>query len=219
MRPLLVALLAPLLVVLAAGPAAAQEEENRGSVDVSYDIGPYDSSARDWPVAVVEVRGQLTEGDDFTVALTGDAGTIWTATVPYLSPVTRVEVDEFVGVGELTGVSISQEFEIVTTIEIIDEVEQLPPQAEVEVQAEAQAEAEAGGTIAGLPPPPAPPEVVERGVEPPTPVQVNPPPEVLGGGSGRDSGQLAVSVIVSLVVLVLVFRTPLPAASTQRWRS
>ena len=205
----MVALLAPLFVVLAAGPAAAQEEENRGSVEVGYDIGPYDGSAGDWPIAVVEVRGDLEAGDDFTVELTGDAGTIWTATVPYRSPVTRVEVDEFVGVGELTRVTISQASEIVTIIEIPDEIDE--PTSQVEAETET--------TVADVPPPTALPDDVDRGVDPPLRDPGNPPPEVLGGGSGRDSGQLALSVIVSLVVLVLVFRTPLPAASTQRWRS
>ncbi|HUW03303.1 MAG TPA: hypothetical protein VMW08_13185 [Acidimicrobiales bacterium] len=209
MRPLVVALLAPLFVVLAAGPAAAQEDENRGSVEVGYDIGPYDGSAGDWPIAVVEVRGDLEAGDDFTVELTGDAGTIWTATVPYRSPVTRVEVDEFVGVGELTRVTISQASEIVTIIEIPDEIDE--PTSQVEAETET--------TVADVPPPTALPDDVDRGVDPPLRDPGNPPPEVLGGGSGRDSGQLALSVIVSLVVLVLVFRTPLPAASTQRWRS
>jgi len=204
-----VALLAPLFVVLAAGPAAAQEDENRGSVEVGYDIGPYNGSAGDWPIAVVEVRGDLEAGDDFTVELTGDAGTIWTATVPYRSPVTRVEVDEFVGVGELTGVTISQASEIITIIEIPDEIDE--PTSQVEAETET--------TVADVPPPTALPDDVDRGVDPPLRDPGNPPPEVLGGGSGRDSGQLALSVIVSLVVLVLVFRTPLPAASTQRWRS
>ena len=211
MKRQLVALLAPLFVVLAAGPAAAQEDENRGSVDVGYDIGSYDGSAGDWPIEVVEVRGDLEAGDDFTVELTGDAGTIWTATVPYRSPVTRVTVDEFVGVGELTGVSISQAFEVITVIEIPDEIDELPPPAEAAVAEEA--------TVADLPAPTVVPDVIDRGVPPSEPTLGNPPPQVLGGGSGRDSGQLAVSVIVSLVVLVLVFRTPLPAASTQRWRS
>jgi len=212
-RPLVVALLAPLFVVLAAGPAAAQEDENRGSVEVGYDIGPYDGSAGDWPIAVVEVRGDLEAGDDFTVELTGDAGTIWTATVPYRSPVTRVEVDEFVGVGELTGVTISQASEIITVIEIPDEI---PDEID---EPTSQVEAETETTVADVPPPTALPDDVDRGVDPPLRDPGNPPPEVLGGGSGRDSGQLALSVIVSLVVLVLVFRTPLPAASTQRWRS
>ncbi len=125
------------------------------------------------------------------------------------SPVTRVEVDEFVGVGELTGVTISQASEIITIIEIPDEIDE--PTSQVEAETET--------TVADVPPPTALPDDVDRGVDPPRPDPGNPPPEVLGGGSGRDSGQLAVSVIVSLVVLVLVFRTPLPAASTQRWRS
>ncbi len=207
------------LVVLAAGPAAAQEE-NRGSVDVSYDIGPYDGPAGDWPVALVVVRGDLVAGDDFTVALTGDAGTIWSATVPYQSPVTRIEVDEFVGVGELTGVSISQAFEIVTVIEIADEVDEPDPEPPTAGVPDPEPDV---AVIEFQPPTPLPaPDVTETAGGPtstPGPGAVNRPAEVLGGGSGRDSGQLAVSVIISLIVVVLAFRTPLPAASPQRWRS
>ncbi len=38
------------------------------------------------------------------------------------------------------------------------------------------------------------------------------------GSGGSGSGQIALSMILALVVAALVFRTPLPSTSTQRWR-
>jgi hypothetical protein len=44
------------------------------------------------------------------------------------------------------------------------------------------------------------------------------PPEVFhSGGGGARSGQLALSMVVIVALFAILFRTPLPSASTQRW--
>lgn len=43
-------------------------------------------------------------------------------------------------------------------------------------------------------------------------------PEVTWSASGSGgSGQLALSMVLAIIVVAVVFRTPLPSASTQRW--
>lgn len=50
-------------------------------------------------------------------------------------------------------------------------------------------------------------------------VVTRPEVEVLqqGSGGGGGSGQLALSMVVAIILVAILFRTPLPSASTQRW--
>lgn len=49
-------------------------------------------------------------------------------------------------------------------------------------------------------------------------VVTRPVPEVLQQGSGGGGGgQLALSMVVAVILVAILFRSPLPSASTQRW--
>jgi hypothetical protein len=209
------------LVALAAAAVPATAQENASDevreVEVSYEIGAYDGQRRDWPIVAVVVRGDLDPEQDLNVELWGEGYRLWIGSSAVTLPVTRLEVDQFVPVGELVEVGIWQQLPEDETIEVIvppgllpaevvppeepaaDEVDpedELDPEEEEEVDPEeAVAPTEVGGT------------------------QVGPRrAEVIGGGAGGGaSGQLALSMVLTVVVLTILFRTPLPSASTQRW--
>lgn len=152
-------------VAALAGPAHAQDggEAPPAEVDISFDTGGYDAGRRDFLITVVEIRGGLREGEEFTVELGGSGGRVlWSATRVFTAPLTRVEVDEKVAVGDVTSASVSQR---------------------------------------SL-------EVVLDAVSPDVPSAV----EGTGG-----SGQLTLSMLVTIVVVAVVFRSPLPSAQTSRW--
>ena len=158
----------PLMFVAAlcvAAPAGAQAAEE-GNVEITFDIGEFDGERGDWPITVVYVAGDLTEGEPFTVVLTGDDGTVlWSGTDRFTAPITTVAVDRFVAVGRVVEAGISQSV----------------PE------------------VAG--------DVVER-----------PAPEVLSqGAGGGGSGQLALSMVLAVILVAIVFRTPLPSQTSQRW--
>lgn len=48
-------------------------------------------------------------------------------------------------------------------------------------------------------------------------VQVQRPPVEWSASGGGGSGQLALSMVLAIIVVAVVFRTPMPSASTQRW--
>jgi len=49
-------------------------------------------------------------------------------------------------------------------------------------------------------------------------VVTRPVPEVLQqGGGGGGGGQLALSMVVAVILVAILFRSPLPSATTQRW--
>jgi hypothetical protein len=48
-------------------------------------------------------------------------------------------------------------------------------------------------------------------------VQIEPPEVDWQGGPGGGGGQLALSMVMAVLLVAIVFRTPLPSASTQRW--
>lgn len=150
--------------VISIAPAAAQEGPPVGNVDISFDVGEFDSELGDWAIEVVEVSGDLTPGEAFTVEVRGEGEVVlFTATQPYAGDVTRIEVPVPVAVGDVVDAGISQAQPIV------------------------------GGVV------------IER-------------PEVdwsASGGGG--SGQLALSMVMTVIIVAIVFRTPLPSASTQRW--
>ena len=153
-------------VVVSASTASAQDGEAIGEVDISFDVGPFNEAEGDWLIEVVQVAGDLEDGQEFTVELTdSDGDTVWSATVAFDGPVTRIPVSEPVTVGEVAAAGVSQ----------------------------AQAPAVVGG------------------------VQIEPPIvdwRAAGGGAG---GQLALSMVMAVLLVAIVFRTPLPSASTQRW--
>lgn len=63
--------------------------------------------------------------------------------------------------------------------------------------------------------------VTSAGVSQPQPivggVQVERPPVEWSASGGGGSGQLALSMVLAVIVVAVVFRTPMPSASTQRW--
>jgi hypothetical protein len=152
------------LVLLLSDAALAAAQDPGGTVDISFDVGDYDPARNDWTIEVVQVSGDLEEGRPFTVEVYGESDEVlFSATQPYTSPATRIEVTATVAVGDVERAGVSQ------------------PITEV----------------AGV--------VVER-------------PEVdwsTSGGGG--SGQLALSMVMAVIIVAIVFRTPLPSASTQRW--
>jgi hypothetical protein len=66
-------------------------------------------------------------------------------------------------------------------------------------------------------------DVVEAGLSQSLPevagdVVERPPPEVLSqGAGGGGSGQLALSMVLAVILVAIVFRTPLPSQTSQRW--
>lgn len=64
-------------------------------------------------------------------------------------------------------------------------------------------------------------EVTSAGVSQPLTevagVQVERPQVEWSTSGGGGSGQLALSMVMAVIIVAIVFRTPLPSASTQRW--
>jgi hypothetical protein len=159
------ALLAVSAVALLASiaPAGAQEDDVIGGVDISFDVGELDPAAGDWTIDAVEVSGELEERE-FTVELTdADGEVVWSATVAFTAPVTRIPVTDVVTVGEIAGAGVSQ-----------------------------------GITVVGG-------------------VQIEPPAVDWKGGGGGGGGQLALSMVMTVLLVAIIFRTPLPSATSQRW--
>jgi len=153
-------------LVLAPTQAHAQDESDEpiGTVDISFDVGELDPVADDWTIDAVEVSGDLQDGVDFTVELTGEGGElVWSATESFTAPVTRIEVTTSVMVGEVLDAGVSQGI------------------------------TQVGG------------------------VQIEPPLLEWKGGGGGGGGQLALSMVMAVLLVAIVFRTPLPSATSQRW--
>ncbi|MFL6205232.1 MAG: hypothetical protein ACJ739_07750 [Acidimicrobiales bacterium] len=58
---------------------------------------------------------------------------------------------------------------------------------------------------------------VEQGLTEVAGVQIEPPTVDYGASGGGGGGQLALSMVMAVLLVAIVFRTPLPSASTQRW--
>jgi hypothetical protein len=194
----LVAATALALVLPATASAQEPADDEVRAAEISYEIGDFDGEQGDWPIVALEVRGTLDTEQSVTVELWGADERLWMGTVSVTPPVTRLEVVPFVAVGDLVEVGIWQQLTPVESIEILPPEAPDPP-AEPEDEVVEEDEELAPTEVEG--------EQVERdGVE------------ILGGASGGSgSGQLALSMILAVVVLAIVFRTPLPSASTQRW--
>ncbi len=159
----LAVVLVGLLCLAEAVHAQDDAEPEHAAVDVSLEIGDYDSGRRDFLVKAVEVRGGLRDEVEFTVELKGSGGRVlWSATRAFAPPSMRIEVDTPVGVRDVTSTGVSQ-------AAIPLEVEVVPPDA----------------------------------------------PSAMEGTGG--SGQLTLSMVVTIIVVAVVFRSPLPSAQTSRW--
>jgi hypothetical protein len=153
-------------IVTLAPPAVAQDgEESIGNVEISFDVGDFDATTDDFTIDAVEVSGDLLDGEEFTVVLTGAGGNVvWSTTDTFTAPVTRVPVTEAVGVGDVVEAGVEQAF--------------LP-----EVEA----------------------------------VVIEPPEVDYKAGGGNGGGQLALSMVMTVLLVAIMFRTPLPSATAQRW--
>lgn len=153
-------------IFVLATPAGAQDTDEDRSVEITFDVGDFDSERGDWAITVVHVTGEMEPDQTFTVELLDDDGVVlWSGADTFTAPTTSISVLPFVAVGDVAGTSISQ-----TLPEVLGEaVERVPA------------------------------EVLSQGA---------------GGGGG---GTLALSMVLAVVLVAIVFRTPLPSASTQRW--
>jgi hypothetical protein len=198
------ALVAIPLAWLGAAPVGAQTAEDR-PVSIEFDVGDHDAARGDWPITVVRVSGDLDVGELFVVELRdGDGAVLWAGEAVYRPPTTSVAVDQFVAVGDVEEAAIGQRLPP-TTLPAPDEPEAPVPIEEPEVARE----------VVTMPDPPQ--EAVS-----PTPrvrgdVVTRPEPVPQGNGFGG-AGQLALSMVIAVVFVAILFRTPLPSATTMRWR-
>jgi len=58
---------------------------------------------------------------------------------------------------------------------------------------------------------------VSQGITQVEGVQIEPPQVDWRAGGGAGGGQLALSMVMAVLLVAIVFRTPLPSSSTQRW--
>jgi hypothetical protein len=202
------------LWVMAPSAAAAQAPAER-DVRIEFEVGDFDAARSDWPITEVLVSGDLDVGETFVVELRdGDGGVIWAGEDEYSPPQTVVEVDRFVAVGDVEEAAIGQRMPL--PVEPAPEIEPavvpVPPQ-EPEVAAAVTTIAPDDPEPVVVPQDPAPsPDVAADVVTRP-----DAPLPQQGSGLGG-AGQLALSMVVAVVFVAILFRTPLPAATTQRWR-
>ncbi|HSP04275.1 MAG TPA: hypothetical protein VLR27_12270, partial [Acidimicrobiales bacterium] len=189
-------------------------EEER-PVKIDFEVGDFDSAEGDWPITVVNVSGDLEPDEVVVVELRdGDGEIVWAGEGVFSPPTTSVTVDSFVAVGDVDEAAIGQRMPEETTTTTA------PPEPVV-----------AGNVVTNpttTPPPSSttsPPTTTEA-IEPPAPpptvegdVTATPEPELPQQGSGLGgAGQLALSMVIAVVFVAILFRAPLPAATTQRWR-
>lgn len=209
------ALILAVITLLLAAPASAQEDR---PVTIDFEVGDFDSSEGDWPITVVNVSGDLEVGEIFVVELRdGDGGVVWAGEGVYSPPTTSVPVDSFVAVGDIEEAAIGQRLPEETTTTTN------PPPAEPVVAGDIVTNPTTTSAPAVTPvPPPPPPETTDPAAPPPTvegDVTVTPEPDLPQQGSGLGgAGQLALSMVIAVVFVAILFRAPLPAATTQRWR-
>ena len=164
MRTIRTLVLVVAVVLTTAAPAGAQEDGPR-QVDISFDVGSYDSSLGDFPVTAVVVRGDGQEGQPVTVEVRDTRGNvIWSGEATFSPPEVRIPVDPPIAVADVGSASLAQALPVVAAEQFV------------------------------------PPEVFHS----------------MEGGAGG-SGQLALSMVLIVALVALLFRSPLPSASTQRW--
>ena len=199
----------------AATPAGAQVDEDR-PVEVTFDVGEFDAARGDWPITVVYVTGDIDEGREFTVAMWDeDDVMLWSETDVFDAPTTAVAVDSFVAVGDVTEAGLMQELpEPAQPAGPLVEGEQAALPAATPTTVVPDEDDPPPTTTTTLPDPAVADEVTERRPRAQE-VQVL---ESGAGPGGAGSGQLALSMVVAIVLVSIVFRAPLPSATTQRWR-
>lgn len=207
MRTLTALLLA--LCGLLASPAGAQVERN---VTIDFEVGDFDPTEGDWPITVVNVSGDLDADEVFVVELRdGDGEIVWAGEGVFSPPTTSVTVDSFVAVGDVDEAAIGQ---------------RLPEEATTTT---AVPEPEVAGDVVTNPPsristaPSTTPPSSPTPTEPTAPtvegdVTVAPDPLPRQGSGLVGAGQLALSMVIAVIFVAILFRTPLPSATTQRWR-
>jgi hypothetical protein len=200
------------LWVMAPSAAAAQAPAER-DVRIEFEVGDFDAARSDWPITEVLVSGDLDVGETFVVELRdGDGGIIWAGEDEYSPPQTIVAVDTFVAVGDVEEAAIGQRLPVEPPPEIEPAVDPVATQ-EPEVAAVVTTIAPDDPVPVVVPPDPAPtPDVAADVVSRP-----DPPLPQQGSGLGG-AGQLALSMAIAVVFVAILFRTPLPAATTMRWR-
>jgi hypothetical protein len=213
------ALLLSMLVLVWPSPAHAQTVDER-AVTIDFEVGDFDSSEGDWPITVVNVSGDLEPDEGFVVELRdGDGEIVWAGEGVFSPPTTSVTVDSFVAVGDVDEAAIGQrlpeEPATITTNPppepvVAGNVVTNPTTPSTAVPAAAPgAPAAPGTTEVPAPPPPTVEGDVTAAPDAPLPQQ--------GSGLGG-AGQLALSMVIAVVFVAILFRTPLPSATTQRWR-
>lgn len=209
MRSLILVLLTFASVSMATSPASAQEAIE---VTIDFEVGDFDSAEGDWPITVVNVSGDLDAEEVFVVELRdGDGGIVWAGEGVFSPPTTSVTVDSFVAVGDVEEAAIGQRLpeEATTTTDL----------AEPEVAGDVVTNPPSRISTAPSTAPPSPPTPTD----PPGPtvegdVTVAPAPLPRQGSGLGGAGQLALSMVIAVIFVAILFRTPLPSATTQRWR-
>lgn len=207
MRTLTALLLA--LCGLLASPAGAQVERN---VTIDFEVGDFDPTEGDWPITVVNVSGDLDADEVFVVELRdGDGEIVWAGEGVFSPPTTSVTVDSFVAVGDVDEAAIGQRLpeEATTTTAV--------PEPEVAGDVVTNPPSRISTAPSTTPPsPPTPTEPTAPTVEGDVTVAPDPLPRQGSGLVG--AGQLALSMVIAVIFVAILFRTPLPSATTQRWR-
>ncbi|MEX0948635.1 MAG: hypothetical protein WD296_07505 [Acidimicrobiia bacterium] len=186
------------LTLLPAAAAHAATDEPIAA-EVRFEIGPFNATARDWPITAVQLRGGLLEGKRANVTLEGAGGvTLWEGEVVFTGPVTRLVLDRFVTVGAVVRVSLSQQGFPVAVAPVVKETPAVP--------AAPASEATPRGAI---PPEAIPPEVRAEIITRSLPSAASPSVREVVSRGTASAPRLAVSLVVLLVVFAIVFRLPL----------
>jgi hypothetical protein len=196
MSRFVLALAIALVGIVAAAPADAQEirSDDVRSVEVSYQVGPYDPARQDWGIIAVVLRGDLDPDESVTVELWDGDRRLWAGTGAVSPFETRLAVDSFVAIGDLVEVGVWQPVAMVEDIVVLSPEPFEPSNPSQGSPLEVEAPAKVGDVT-----------VAPRDAE------------VLSHAAGGGSGQLAVAMVLVVIVLVVLFRTPLPSATSQRW--
>jgi hypothetical protein len=219
---------AAMVFLAGADTASAQETSEDRSVSIEFDVGDHDAAQGDWPITVVRVSGDLDVGELFVVELRDSAGAVlWAGQAEYRSPTTSVTVDRFIAVGDVEEAAIGQRMP--TTTLPPEQPEPVEPGEASDMIEESEPDDVDDPDVAGdvvTIPPPLSGDLFDQAIAQasPTPgvrgdMVTQPNPDVVQQGSGLSgAGQLALSMVVAVVFVAILFRTPLPAATTQRWR-
>ena len=208
LRPCTAVLLAIVVSLGASLPAAAQVGP---AVTIDFEVGDFDAAEGDWPITVVNVSGDLEPDEVFVVELRdGEGGIVWAGEGVFSPPTTSVAVDSFVAVGDVDEAAIGQRLpeEASTTTDLPE------PVVAGDVVTNSPSRISPAPSSTPLPP--------RTSTGPPTvegDVTVAPDASLPRQGSALGgAGQLALSMVIAVIFVAILFRAPLPSATTQRWR-